>query len=162
MLKTTAQRQSSAAFFSFICIRFGHMTVTGYQRESVFPTFQVFLYLAHPPHQMIQPKATDGKLKPDKTFISMCKQKDQINSNHTVLLEIYHFHVGLWNVSVHLKFSAQCQKHPDIMISIYVDILSRKNFHQNILQKYGNWVCGQSMSMIWLLSCLEPISVFVL
>lgn len=42
--------------------------------ECVHPTFQGSLYLAHPPQQMIRPKATDGQLRTDKTFISRAKK----------------------------------------------------------------------------------------
>lgn len=66
----STQKPSSTAFLSYIFISFEQLKAIVYQSESIYPTFHSFLYLAHPPQQMIRPKATGSILRTDKTFIS--------------------------------------------------------------------------------------------
>lgn len=94
------------AFFSNFYVSFEQMTATINQREAdkqwIYPTFQGFLYLTHPPLQMIRPKATDSTVRTDRKVYQQRKQKDQSSSNQTVLFDIHQLHIQLLELMVSL------------------------------------------------------------
>lgn len=94
----------------------------GLRGESIYPAFQGFLYLAHPPQQMIWPKATDSLLRKDKTFISRANKRTKGAVIRQLCLRFTSCMFRLWAVSLQLRYGGNT----DIIVGICTDISAER------------------------------------